>query len=129
MSDQMDFENAEQIGGAPDKDSRMWAMFCHLSTLANLSSIPFAGLILCLIIWQVKKEQHPFIDDQGKEALNFQLFMTALLCVGWLSLFICIGVFLLPLIAIVAFIMGIIGGIKANQGEKYRYPYIIRFIN
>ncbi len=58
-----------------DKDSRMWAMFCHLGGIAGLLPIMplFGSVILPLILWQVKKEQHTFIDEQGKEALNFQI--------------------------------------------------------
>ena len=54
----------------PDKDTKMWAMFCHLGGLATFLAIPFAGLIAPLVIWQIKKDDHPFIDANGKEVLT-----------------------------------------------------------
>ena len=51
---------------------RQWAMFCHFAAFLGLV-LPFGNLIGPLIVWQIKKDVHPFIDDQGKEALNFQI--------------------------------------------------------
>ena len=64
-----------QFQAASSPDERTWAMFCHLSTLAGWI-IPFANLIAPLVIWLVKKDQYPMVDDQGKEALNFQINIT-----------------------------------------------------
>ena len=56
-----------------DPNERMWAMFCHLGTLATW--FPFANVIIPMTIWLVKKETSPLVNDQGKEALNFQISM------------------------------------------------------
>jgi len=115
------------------KQARMWAMFCHLAGLAMFVP-PGIGNIVCpLIIWQVKKEDYPFVDNQGKEAVNFQISMSLYALVGSLVCFItCIGV---PLIPVVGFVVGIvdlifllIAAVKANNGQSYRYPLTIRFI-
>ena len=62
--------------GGMSKDEKMWGMFCHLSALAGYIGIPFGNIIGPLIIWMVKKEQFKFVDDQGKESLNFQITIT-----------------------------------------------------
>jgi uncharacterized protein len=81
-----------------------------------------------LIIWQIKKAEMPFVDDQGKEALNFQItvFLAVILCIVLMVVF--IGILLLPIVGIAALIFTIIGGLKANAGETYRYPFAIRLI-
>jgi len=111
----------------PSKDEKTFAMFCHLSALAGFI-IPFGNIIGPLILWQMKKAESAFIDDQGKEALNFQITIgiAALICL--VLIFVLIGAFLLPLVGIVALIFTIIGAIKANEGVTYRYPFAIRLV-
>ena len=54
------------------KDERTWGMLCHISTFCGLI-IPFGNILAPLIIWLIKKEDLPFVQDQGKEVLNFQI--------------------------------------------------------
>jgi len=76
-----------------DKDSRMWAMFCHLGGIAGLLPVMplFGSVILPLVLWQVKKEQHAFIDEQGKEALNFQISILIYIIASIILCAACIG--------------------------------------
>ena len=120
----------EQVSEEVNKDARMWAMFCHLVGLAALlPPIPiFGGAIGALIIWQVKKDEFPFVDEQGKEALNFQISILIYAIVAGLLIFACVGAFLLPAVMIFDIVFVIIAAIKANNGFHYRYPLCIRFI-
>ena len=111
----------------PTKDEKTWAMFCHLAALAGFI-IPFGNIIGPLILWQMKKSESAFIDDQGKEALNFQITMILAVIVCAVLIIAVIGVFLLPIVGIVTLIFTIIGGIKANDGVTYRYPFAIRLV-
>ena len=61
---------------AEEKNVTTWAMLCHLSALSTYIGVPFGHIILPLIIWLIKKDASPFIDEQGKESLNFQISMT-----------------------------------------------------
>lgn len=114
--------------GEPSKDARMWGMFCHLSALAMFTSIPFANVIAPLILWLIKKDDFKFVDDQGKEALNFQISIAiyALACIP--LFFIVIGAFLFMALAIFNLVMIIIASIEANKGNSYQYPLCIRLI-
>ena len=112
----------------PDRDTRMWAMFCHLAGLALLIGIPAANILGPFIVWQVKKEQHPFIDAHGKESMNFQISMFIYGLVAGLLIFVCVGMVLLPVLIVVDIVFVIIASIKANDGQAYRYPLTIRFI-
>jgi uncharacterized Tic20 family protein len=120
----------EQVSKEVNKDARMWAMFCHLGGLAALLPIlPLVGGIIApLIIWQIKKEEHPFVDEQGKEAVNFQISILIYEIVAGLLIFACVGAFLLPAVIIFDVVFFVIAAIKANNGFHYRYPLCIRFI-
>ncbi|MDY6852424.1 MAG: DUF4870 domain-containing protein [Thermodesulfobacteriota bacterium] len=103
-------------------------MLCHLSALAGFIGIPFGNIIGPLIIWLIKKNDFPFVNEQGKEALNFQISLTIYGIIAALLIFVVIGIFLLIGLGIFGLIMVIIASIKANQGESYRYPITIRII-
>ena len=107
--------------GEVSKDARMWAMLCHLLGL-------FTCFIGPLIIWLIKKDEDPFVDNQGKEALNFQITIAIASIVSALLAVICVGVFLGIAVWILDLIFCIIASIKASSGEAYRYPVSIRFI-
>jgi len=112
------------------KDARNMAMFCHLAGLAGfVIPVILSGIIAPLIIWQIKKDDHPFIDENGKEALNFQISIGiyALVSILLIPVF-CIGAFLLTAVGIFNFVFMLIAAIKANNGFHYRYPLCIRFI-
>ena len=113
------------------KDARMWAMFCHLAGLGWLLwwVVPLiGGVIGPLVVWQIKREKDGFIDEQGKEALNFQISMLLYCIVAGVLCFACVGFVLLPIVAVADTGLAIIASIKAGNGQHYRYPLTIRFI-
>ena len=112
-----------------DRDTRMWAMFCHLAGLAGyIIPVILSSIIAPLIIWQIKKEDDPFIDQNGKEAVNFQISMGIYAIVSIPLCFVCIGLVTLPAVVIIDLVFLLIAAVKANNGEHYRYPLCIRFI-
>lgn len=113
--------------GMPGPEARKWALIAHLSGFLGCL-IPFGSLIGPLLVWQLKKDQDVFIDDQGKEAMNFQISVAiaALICV--LLMVIVIGFLLIWVVIIGAVILMIIAAIKANEGQAYRYPFCWRII-
>ena len=103
-------------------------MLCHLSAFSGFL-IPFGQLIGPLAIWLVKKEEMPFVDQQGKESLNFQITITIGFLICMPLIFIIIGFFLLWLLIIFDIAMIVIACIKSNEGIRYRYPISIRLLN
>jgi uncharacterized Tic20 family protein len=108
-------------------DARMWAMLAHLFGFAGFL-FPFANIICPLIIWMVKREQFAFVDDQAKEALNFQISLTIYAILAGLSIFVLVGIVLLPVVLVFGIVCKILGCIRAHQGIAWRYPLTIRFI-
>ena len=113
--------------GEPTAEDKQWGLFAHLSSLAGLI-IPFGNILGPLIIWQVKKDSLPFAADQGKEALNFNITIAIAAIISGLLTLVLIGFLLLPLVGLAWLIFTIIGAMKANSGEAYRYPFALRLI-
>ncbi len=109
------------------KDERMWAMFVHIAAFAFFV-IPFGNILGPLIIWMIKKEQYPFVEEQGKEALNFQISMTIYAVASIILIIIVIGLPVLIAVFFVDFVFTVIAAVKANDGEHYVYPLTIKFI-
>lgn len=120
-------------------DERQWAMFAHLSALVGgLLTSGWAGslgfFIGPLVIWLAKKDTMPFVDDQGKEALNFAITVS-LVCVLLMMMTVLtlgIGALLtIPLLMVIgigSLVFVILAAIKAHEGVRYRYPVTLRLV-
>lgn len=113
-------------------------MWCHLSALAGLV-VPFGNLLGPLIVWQMKRQEFPSVNEHGKESFNFQLsILLYMMAGGVLALvgaMLCVGLLLLPILipALIvlhfgALVLAVVAGIKANEGTTYRYPINLRLI-
>lgn len=104
-----------------DSDARMYA------TIAHAGNIVFPA-IAPLIMWLIGKDKSPFVDTEGKEALNFGILAVIVYIASSVLMVVLIGFLTWAAMAIIALIFGIQGAIKANKGENYRYPFSLRLI-
>jgi len=113
-----------------NQDARMWGMFCHLAGVGGLLPVvPVIGSIIApLIIWQIKKDDFGFVDEHGKEAVNFQISILIYALVAGVFCLACVGFVLLPAVYIFDFVCLLIAALRANDGQHYRYPLCIRLI-
>lgn len=113
-------------GTLAESDEKTMSLLAHI--LGGVTCI-----VGPLIIWLIKKDESPFVNDQGKEALNFQI--TILLgyvvasIIAMIPVVQCIVVLLYPVIGIASLIFGVLGGLEANKGVAYRYPFAARFVS
>jgi len=107
-------------------DVNMWSMFIHLSQFCGYI-IPMAGLIVPIVLWQVKKDESEVIDRHGRVVVNWILSQLIYAFVSGLLCMIVIGIPLLLALVAVGIIFPIIGALKANSGELWPYPLSIRF--
>jgi uncharacterized Tic20 family protein len=107
--------------------TNQWALFLHLSLLAGFI-VPLAGLILPIILWQIKKNELPGLDAHGKIVVNWVITVIIYAVGGSILSFILIGIPILIALGIVCVIFPIIGGVKAGNGEIWKYPLTITFI-
>lgn len=108
-------------------EEKNWGMACHLAALAGWF-IPFGWILGPLVVWLIKRNEFPFVDEQGKEALNFHISMIIYAIVAVILCLVLIGFLLLLALAIFQIVLVIIAAVKASNGEHYRYPLTIRFI-
>ncbi len=115
-------------------DKKPWGMemntfllLLHLSQLAGFL-VPYAGLVLPLIMWLTNKDDFPEVDRHGKMIVNWMISLTIYLIVSAILALLLIGIPLLIILAALALIFPIIGGVNANNGTLWHYPLTIEFI-
>ncbi len=140
---------------AAEKNDRTWATLVHLSPLLGyLVPVPGATILAPLVVWLAKRHDSAFLDDQGKEALNFNLTFAAaafsVFLFGFAFVYVAMAsamgrdsthvaagsvFFLVVVSALIALalagghlILMIVAAVKANDGAAYRYPLSIRFV-
>ena len=117
----------EEFAPVYDRDANNWAMVLHLSQFAGYASFGL-GFLVPILIWQLKKQQYPSLDEHGREVVNWMIsaVIYGVICaVLWLML---IGIPLMMLLGALAVIYPIVGGIKASDGQLWRYPGTIRIL-
>ncbi len=114
-------------------EERNWAMLCHLSALLGFVLVPSANVFAPLIVWLLKKNDSAFIDEHGRESLNFHI---SLWIYGLISSLLWFTIILIPLVLLIwaaiylgGLIYSIIAGLKASNGEHFRYPLTLRLIS
>ena len=104
-----------------DSDQRLWATLAHICPI-------ILSFIAPLVIWLVYLERGRYVEDQAKEALNFQITVTIAATISSILIFAFIGIVLLPAVLIVALVLMIMAAIAANKGQAYRYPVSLRLV-
>jgi uncharacterized Tic20 family protein len=102
-------------------DPRTMAMLCHLLAI-------FTGFLGPLIIYLINGDKDPFVRHHAAESLNFQITVTIAVIVSAVLILVLVGLLLLPIIWIGALVFEIIGAIRANKGEWWKYPINIRMV-
>ena len=133
-----DINPAPGADGNISAEERQWAMFAHLSALAGgllTSAIGGWGFFIGpLVIWLMKKDTMPFVADQAKESLNFNITISGIFLILLILSLVTLGIgFLVTLpimliVGIAALVLIIIAAMKANQGIAYRYPFTVRLV-
>ena len=111
-----------------DPNEKQWGMFTHISALVTLLGIPLGNVIGPLIIYLIKKDDYEFVADQGKEVLNFQITWSLIFLVSVIMIFVGIGIIMLVGFGVAWLVLVIIGAVSASNGQFYRYPLTIRFL-
>ena len=114
--------------GTPTAEEKQWAMFCHLGGLVGHLLVGFGHVVAPLVLWLIKREQMPFVNQEGKEAVNFQISITIYLLIAGLSIYVCIGIVLMPAVIVFDIIVVVMACIDSSNGKGYKYPLCIRFI-
>jgi len=127
--------SAAQGSALPTREERTWALLAHLGGPAGLLlSAGLFGFAVPLVIWLARRDDSSYVGDQAREALNFQLTLLLVHLTGWLFALLTLGLGLLVVVPfffvlwIGELILGVVAGLRANEGVRYRYPLTIRFL-
>ena len=129
-AERTDTEAPPVIGGTPTdvkQQTQQWAFFLHLSVLAGLL-VPLAGVVVPILIWQLKKAELPGLDVHGKNAVNWIISTVIYAVVCFVLTMVIIGVPLLIVLGVLGVVFPIVAAIKANKGEVWQYPFSIRVL-
>ena len=113
--------------GAVDEEIRNTAAVAHLSTFAGLV-VPFGSVIGPLAVWLTRRDRGPFIDQAGREALNFGISIAIYGSVLVVAAFMLVGIPLLMVGVVAWVVLASLAAVKASQGQAYRYPLTLRLI-
>jgi uncharacterized Tic20 family protein len=113
---------SESPGYELTSEDRNFAVVAHLLGILTM----FVG---ALIVWLIKKDDSPFVEDQAKEAINFQItIFIAQAVAGMLVPVIGLGCLLLPAVLVANIVLCIVAALATSQGQWYRYPMTLRLI-
>ena len=121
----------EAVSGTTAKitsDTNMWAMLIHLTQFCGYI-IPLAGLIVPIVLWQIKRDEFPGIDKHGRIVANWVFTAIIFAIIFFVLIFVIIGIPLLIVLGILCIIYPIVGAVKASNGETWPYPCSIRFFH
>lgn len=122
--------NGRWIDDTAQEAHRTYALFNHLVGLLSLLDLTLAGPIGTLVMWRIKAGESDFLDDHGREAMNFQISLVIYSVVGIvLTPLLGLGVVVLAAVWVLRLVGCIRGAMAANRGEYYRYPMCIRLIS
>jgi uncharacterized protein len=122
--------NLLHSANSPDNQDRNLAILAHLSGCLGfvVGSVP--GFLGPLILWLFQKDRSPFVEQEAREALNFQitLLILAFICAA-IALMSCGTLFIVIFVPVVLqIVFGIIATLSAANGKPYRYPFNLRLI-
>jgi uncharacterized Tic20 family protein len=119
--------NEETEIGAVDQTVRNTAVAAHLSTFAGLV-VPFGSVIGPLAVWLTRRDRDPFIDQAGREALNFGISIAIYGSLVLVAALLLVGIPMLIVGVVAWVVLGSLAAAKASQGQAYRYPLTMRLV-
>jgi uncharacterized Tic20 family protein len=114
----------DSTSGAPSSEEKSMAVICHLvSLVATAACLNWLVPIIVMLI-----SDSPFVKQQAKESLNFQISIIIWGVISFAACFIVIGIPMLFAVALAAIILPILAAIRVSDGQAYRYPLTMRLV-
>lgn len=107
-------------------DEPTFSMLLHLSSFMGMA-VPFAGIVLPIVMWATNKNESSVIDAHGKNVINWIISFTIYAFISGMLCFVLIGIPMLFALGICSIVFTIMGAVKANNGVVWKYPMSIRF--
>lgn len=112
------------------EEERTVGMIAHLVPLgAMVLSAGFLGFVGSLVIYLIYKDRGPFARQHAANSLNIQLTTLIVLLVSLPLMLVLVGFVTFAAAFVVAFVLHVIGAMKANSGQWWTPPMTIRFVS
>ena len=98
-----------------------YLMLMHISQIAG-GIVPLLGFIIPILMWTTNKDTNANVDLHGKNILNAMISYTLY------ALILAVTVIGAAIVGVIYLVLLIIAGVKANNGEYWKYPFTIQFI-
>ncbi|HXS27456.1 MAG TPA: DUF4870 domain-containing protein [Steroidobacteraceae bacterium] len=108
-------------------DERTWGMVAHLAALVGIV-LPFGNILGPLVVWLARRGESSFVDDHAKEALNFNITVAFGALVCFVLVWLLVGILLFAALVLYWLAMTIVAAIKASEGARYHYPFVLRLV-
>ncbi|GAB49824.1 DUF4870 domain-containing protein [Mobilicoccus pelagius] len=114
-------------GGPVEPSERSMAMLAHLSMIVGLLlSAGWLTFVGPLVLWLVYKDRSPFVRQASAGAFNFSLAVSVASILVWLLVITFFGIPIALVLGLVvgvaSIVMPILGAMRADKGQPYRYP-------
>jgi uncharacterized Tic20 family protein len=115
--------------GYASNDDKTWALVAHFGgALGMLIGAGAGGWVAPLIALLAKGNQSPTVRAHAVAALNFQILWSIVGIIGWALTCIFVGIIAWLAAMVLGIVFGIIAGLRANEGQLYKYPMSVNII-
>ncbi len=121
-------EDEAHVDYEVSSNDRTWGVITHAAAFVGFV-VPFGNILGPLVVWAIKKDESRFVDENGKQAVNFQISWTIWLIAAAFSIMLLIGLVLVPLLALAWLILIIVAIIRASDDQVYDYPLTLDLIS
>ena len=112
---------------ALSQDERNMGIAVQVSSFAGYI-IPFGSILGPFIVWLMKRDEMPFVDECGRNCINFKISLMIYMMISAVLMLVGIGFLLIGVLAIIDIVFTIIAAMKASEGVSYKYPMTIKFL-
>jgi uncharacterized protein len=113
---------------SPAEERTMGTLAHAIPLVAMVISAGLLGFVASLVLYLIYKDRGPFARENAANSLNIQITTGIVLLVSIPLMLVLIGFLTFGIAIVAAFVLHLIGALKANRGEWWRPPLTLRFV-
>jgi uncharacterized Tic20 family protein len=114
---------------SPSEERTMGTLAHAIPLVAMVISAGFLGFVASLVLYVLYKDRGPFARENAANSLNIQITTGIVLLVSLPLILVLVGFLTWGLALVFAFVLHLLGALKANRGEWWRPPLTLRLVH
>jgi uncharacterized protein len=114
---------------SPSEERTMGTLAHAIPLIAMVVSAGFLGFVASLVLYVMYKDRGPFARENAANSLNIQITTGIVLLVSLPLMLVLVGFLTWGLALVYAFVLHLIGALRANRGEWWRPPLTLRLVH